>query len=352
MFSNSKQYRQDIKNIAEFDTDWGDLNDATILVTGATGLIGTVLIDSLMYRNKMHGSGVMVVAVSRSMDRLHNRFPDYIDNPLFIPVEGDVTEPLDIKQNVNYIINLASNTHPGLYASEPINTINTIISGIESILELAAANQSRRVINISSVEIYGENIGGVQRFKEDYCGYINCNTLRAGYTEAKRVSEAICQAYIAEKGVDVVSARPGRVYGPTMLESDTKSTSQFIRNAVNGEDIILRSDGGQRWSYVYVADVVTAIFSLLTRGRVGEAYNVADDEVKTLRETAEILAGINSRQVTFELPDDITIQGGSKVQSALMDSTKIKGLGWQAKYDLVNGLRRTVEIMRNNNGRS
>lgn len=346
MFSDTALYEEDLRYISEFDADWDKLSGSTILVTGATGLIGTVLVDAIMYKNRQSNPAIKVLATSRDLERLSRHFPSYSDDRLFVGIEADITEKLIIDEDVDYVINLAGNTHPMLYSTEPVNTILIGVLGSNNVLEFAAKNGVGRVVNVSSVEVYGENRGDVRLFTEEYSGYINCNSLRAGYPEAKRLAEALGQAYIAEKAIDVVSARPGRVYGATQLASDTKSTSQFIRSAVNNNEIVLKSKGDQQYSYVYVADAVTALLVLLTRATNGEAYNIASDEIKNFRETAEVLAAINGKSIRVEMPTDTESKGFSVVQTALMDSTKMKLLGWQTNYDLEEGLGRTVSILR------
>ena len=126
-------------------------------------------------------------------------------------------------------------------------------------LEFAYSHHALRCVFASSNEIYGENRGDIEKFPESYCGYINCNTLRAGYPESKRCGEALCQAYIQQKGLDIVIPRLTRSYGPTLLKSDTKALSQFLRKALLGEDIVLKSAGTQYYSYLYVADSVSGL---------------------------------------------------------------------------------------------
>lgn len=196
MFSSALWYCEDIEYIAGFNIDWNRLSGRSILITGATGLIGTVLVDAIMYKNSKEQLGIKVLALARDKERVNRRFASYQSNTLFKVIQGDVSKPLNIDKSVDFIINLASNTHPVLYATEPINTIDSIVGGVKNILEFSSRNNVERVINISSVEVYGENRGDVERFTEDYCGYINCNTLRAGYSEGKRLAEALCQAYI------------------------------------------------------------------------------------------------------------------------------------------------------------
>ena len=343
MFSDNELYIEDINHILSTVSDWNSLSDKTFFITGATGLIGTVLVDALMHANNSHNCNIEIIALTRNIENAKNHFSLYANNSQLKFLQGDVVNKIEVNEPIDYIINLASNTHPGLYSAQPINTIEAIISGTKNILDLAVEKNTKRVINASSVEIYGENRGDVERFTEDYCGYINCNTLRAGYSEGKRLAESLNQAYIAEKGIDVVSARIARSYGPTVLRSDRKAITQFMFNAVNKEDIILKSDGVQRFSYIYVTDVVTAILTLLLRAKAGEAYNISNDEVKKLCEIADILARLGEKRVVV---DKQVVEGASVVQVALMDSEKMKRLNWAARYDFEKGLYRTVEIIR------
>ena len=348
MFSDNKLYVEDIEYIYSAIDDWSSFSGKTFFITGATGLIGTVLVDALMYASIVKRHGIKVIALTRNTDNATRHFGPYLkdsDSCLRL-VKGDVCTPIEVESEIDYIINLASNTHPGLYSAKPIETIESIVSGTKNVLDLAVKKNVNRVINASSVEVYGENRGDVERFSEDYCGYINCNTLRAGYPEGKRLAESLSQAYKAEKGVDVVSARIARVYGPTVLVSDRKAITQFIANAIKAEDVILKSEGLQRFSYIYVADVITGLLLLLTSGESGEAYNISGDEDIPLKDVAKVLAGINSREVVV---DAQLVDGASVVQHALMDSKKMKDLQWSTRFNLAEGLARTVDIIRSKN---
>jgi nucleoside-diphosphate-sugar epimerase len=199
---------------------------------------------------------------------------------------------------------------------------------------------------LSTVEIYGENCSDVERFKEDYCGYIDCNTLRAGYPEGKRAAEALCQAYIKEKNIDVVIARCSRVYGPTMGNSDSKVIAQLISNTVSKEKIILKSKGDQQYSFCYVADICSALLFLLFNGEKGEAYNVSGIDNLSLLQIANILSDYSGKEIVFDDPPTVEAVGYSKVSKALLDSTKLKELGWEPKYYMNDGIIRTVEILR------
>ena len=196
------------------------------------------------------------------------------------------------------------------YANDPIGTITANIIGTQNLLEFAVAHHAQRFAFASSNEIYGENRDDVELFKEDYCGYIDSNTLRAGYPESKRAGEALCQAYKRQKGLDVVIPRLTRSYGPTLARSDTKAMTQFIRNGVAREDIVLKSAGTQHYSYTYVADAVSGLLMVLLAGVNGEAYNIADQASNVmLKDVAAMIAQESGNQVVFELPDAVEQAG-------------------------------------------
>jgi len=234
MIKNEK-YFNDIKKYYS-NIDLAFLKNKSILITGATGLIGSYMIDLIMLYNKENNSNIKIYALSRTEQKLNERFVEYINDENFVPVIGNVCDKLELK-NIDYIIHGASNTHPVAYSTEPINTITTNFIGLNNLLELAVENNSKRVLFLSSVEIYGENNQDKDSFDEKDFGFIDCNTLRAGYPESKRLGEALCQAYIQEKSLDIVIPRISRVYGPTMLKSDSKALSQFIKNVL--EEMIL-----------------------------------------------------------------------------------------------------------------
>ena len=340
-------YAEDLHNIAALPLPWEQLKDRSILISGATGMIGSLLADLLMYLNS-NGLGCHVYALGRNRAKAADRFCGFWNDPLFHFVSCDINQalPQDLPA-MDYIFHAASNTHPVAYATDPIGTVTTNIIGTYHLLELATRHRSRRFVFASTVEVYGENRGDTDAFCEDYCGYINCNTLRAGYPESKRAGEALCQAYLRQKELDIVIPRLSRVYGPTMLMSDTKALSQFIKKGVAGEDIVLKSEGTQFFSYSYVADAVSGILYCLFYGQTGAAYNIADPASDiALRDLAEIIARHAGRQVVFELPDAVEQAGYSKATKAILCSKKLQTLGWQALYSIETGLTRTIEILK------
>lgn len=263
-------------------------------------------------------------------------------------MQHDVNKAMDCIQcnHVNYVLHLASNTHPMAYSTDPIGTITTNIMGVYNMLEFADRVHAERMAFVSSNEIYGENRGDVEKFDEKYLGYIDCNTMRAGYPESKRCGEALCQAYIAQKGLDVVIPRLTRSYGPTLLDSDTKALSQFLKKGLAHEDIVLKSAGTQYYSYTYVADAVAGLFIVLLCGEKGEAYNISDKASDImLKDLAAIIAKASGTKVVFDVPDAVEAAGYSTATKARLDNRKITELGFKARYDIETGISRTLKIM-------
>ena len=342
-------YQADLDQVCSLDLPWAELNGKRILISGATGMIGSTLIDVLMKKN-----GCRIIALGRNEEKARERFREYWDSPLFCFARCDINSRESLEKacaeipSVDYVFHAASNTHPVAYANDPIGTVVTNIIGLDNLLNFASEHGCGRFLFASSNEIYGENRGDEEFFREESCGYIDCNTLRAGYPESKRCGEALCQAYRKQKGMDIVIPRLTRSYGPTFLETDTKAISQFIKKGVQGEDIILKSAGTQFYSYTYVADAVSGLLTVLLKGEDGEAYNIADESSDiTLRDLAELIAGISGKEVRFEIPDAVEAAGYSKATKARLDGHKLQALGWQPQYDIRAGIERTIAILMN-----
>lgn len=346
---NSALFKADIDKVAMLPLPWDKLQNKTLLISGASGLIGSFLVDVIMKRNMKYAMNCTAYALGRSEEKAKSRFNSFWNEKEFGFLAWDINKPLpnDAFKHVDYVLHLASNTHPIAYSTDPIGTITTNIIGARNMLDFSVGTRVKRFVFASSVEVYGENRGDVEKFTEDYCGYINCNTMRAGYPESKRCGEALCQAYKKQMGLDVVIPRFARTYGPTMRMDDSKALSQFIRKAIAGQDIVLKSEGKQYYSYSYVADAVSGLLTILLQGKSGEAYNIADEASDVrLKDLANLIANACGYKVIFEKPDRIEQTGYSKATKALLDSRKLQQLGWKANYDIKNGIERTLSILK------
>jgi nucleoside-diphosphate-sugar epimerase len=336
-------YQEDLQRILQTE-GISELKHKSFLITGATGLIGVCLIDALMLYNQQ-GADIHIYAVGRNKEKAASRLGAYYDNEFFEFIEQDVRQPLPSSLQVDYIIPLASNTHPLAYSQYPIETIEINVKGAEHALE-KAISCGATVLYPSSVEVYG-NARGEDVFTEDYTGALNLSTARACYTESKRLSEALCQSYISQRGAKIKIARLSRVFGPTMLMSDSKASSQFLLKALHGEDIVLKSKGEQLFSYPYVADAVSGLLCILLQGENGVPYNIANElcDVR-LKDFASICATWTHKDVVFDLPSETEQKGFSVAMRAILDNTRIKGLRWKPQYDIKDAVNRTLNILR------
>lgn len=337
-------YQEDLMRILEIP-EIERIKGKSFLITGATGLIGVCLIDALMCYNHQ-GANIQIYAVGRSWEKAKLRLGEYEKDNNFYFVEQDVRQSLPEDIQVDVIIPLASNTHPLAYSQYPIETIEINIKGAEHALNKALACGAT-VLYPSSVEIYG-NARGEDVFTEDYTGKLNLVNARACYPESKRLSEALCLSYMAERGVDVKIARLSRVFGPTMLGSDTKASSQFIMKALAGENIVLKSKGEQFFSYTYVADAVKSMLFILLHGESGKAYNISNKDCNVkLKEFAESCADWSGRDVVFDLPSEIEQKGYSVAMQAILDNTRLLSIGFSPLYSFKNAIHRTLNILAN-----
>ena len=336
-------YQEDLTQILKVE-HLECLKGKSFVISGATGLLGVCLIDALMLYNKQ-GANITIYAIGRSKEKAADRLGDYFDDSHFHFIAQDVRESLPASLKVDYIIPLASNTHPLAYSQYPIETIEINVKGAEHALQ-KAIECGATVLYPSTVEVYG-NAKGEDVFTEDYTGQLSLATARSCYTESKRLSEALCQSYIAERGAKVKMVRLSRVFGPTMLMSDSKASSQFIIKALHDEDIVLKSKGEQLFSYTYVAEAVSAMLHVLLHGDNGVAYNISNEACNVrLKDFAQLCAEWAGRKVVFELPSETERKGFSIAMRAILDNTRLKGLHWQPTYTMQDAICRTLSILK------
>ena len=340
IFEN-KYYQEDLNRIAEFLPN----KKMSILITGATGLIGSCLIDALLYANYKFDRSYTLYATGRSEDKLKNRFSYAVDNGSLHFIVQDIRDAISDNIELDYIVNAASNADPRSYALYPVETIETNVVGTINALEYAKRHKGTKVILTSTMEVYGI-VSGKDSYSENDYGIIDFNQVRAGYPESKRVAELLCRSYAEEYNVQAVIARLGYIYGPTMSETDNKVVAQFIRNIIKHEDIVLKSEGIQKRSYCYVADVVSGIFVALFKGAASEVYNIASqNSIITIKDMAEVAAEISGSKVIFELPSEVETKGSSEAQDVVLGIEKLQSLGWNPLYTIRAGLERTVKIL-------
>lgn len=339
-------YREDCEYVCASGLDWEKLRGKTIAISGATGMVGTFLIDVLLRKNDAEQLGCHVLALGRNEEKARERLPYFERDDFSFEVCDVSVYGARPSKRADIIFHLASATHPRAYASDPIGTIASNMTGLSNLLDYGVVSEADAFVFASSVEIYGENRGDMDSFSEDYLGYIDCNTLRAGYPEAKRAGEALCQAYMAQKNLPVYIPRLPRIFGATVLPSDTKAISQFIFKGVARDNVVLKSEGTQFFSYLHVRDAVCGMLWVLTRGKQGTAYNLADSSCDmSLRDIAAVIAESVGIQVIFDLPDETEKAGYSTATRAILNPARAHALGWHASLTMEEGLSRTISTL-------
>lgn len=326
----NKEIPIDAVNAAKFQAvPWNDLDGCRILITGASGLIGSACIYTLLARCRMKGEKISIVGVVRNIDKARNRFGQFMNNGQLEVVVADLAKPFSVDGPVDYVVHCAGITgNPKLFVDIPVEVLSTAFISTRSVLELARDKHAKGVVFLSSWEVYGMP-GKIGAIKENDYGYIDLENVRTSYKESKRVGEQLCVAYAKEYGVPVSVGRISITTGPGFADSDMRFLPQFVRAAKSGQDIVLRSKGDTIRSHVYLYDCVTALFVILLKGNPGVAYNIASEGMEhSVADIAGIVAEAFGVSVSYDDACDTVALGYNKSVRAVLDAQRLMSLGW------------------------
>lgn len=340
----------DLADITSAPLPWDDFSGATILVTGAAGFLPAYMVETLLYLNQRHlAKPAKVIALVRNLDRARLHFADHLQREDFEIVAQDVSAPLMIETKLDYIIHAASQASPVYYRTDPVGTLSPNVMGTHHLLTAAQRYGSRGFLYFSSGEIYGIVPPGSGDIAEGSGGWLDPTDLRSCYGESKRMGETMCVAWSRQFGVPTRIARPFHTYGPGMKLDDGRVFADFVRDILHGGPIVLNSDGSARRSFCYLADATIGFFTVLLKGANGEAYNVANPAGEcSIAELADRLAAAYSEQ-------GMTVERRARLDPSYMpspilstkpDIAKAMDLGWEPRYGIEEGFRRTVESYR------
>lgn len=337
----TENYMRDLHRIRSAVPHLERLENSRVLITGAGGLILSALVDFLMSLD----CGIQVYAAARSREKIEKRFSHWADRPDFHFVQYDALKPLDCEESFDYLIHGASNANPASYSAQPVETMLANFTGMHNILRYAADCNAKRVLYVSSSEVYGKKEGGDAYGEQEY-GFVDILNPRACYPSSKRAAETLCAAYCQQYGVDTVIVRPGHVYGPTATPADNRASSQFPRDVLAGRNIVMKSAGTQLRSYCYVLDCVSAMVAVLLCGESGAAYNISNrNSVVTIRQMAEAFASAAGCKLVFENPTDAERRSYNLMDNSALDATALENLGWQGLFDLESGVKATLDAL-------
>lgn len=345
--SNNECLQKELIDNAKKISGYDELREKKILITGATGLIGSVLSKSFLCANRLYNCNITVYVVVRNIEKAKQIFADVIDRNEFNIVKCDfLNEILKIDDDIDYIIHAAAITTSKLMVQRPVDTLMTAINGTKSVLDIAKNMNIKSVVYLSSMEVYG-SFNDEKYVSEDTYGNIDILDVRSSYSEGKRICENMCVSYYHQYNVPVKIARLAQTFGPGISKDDNRIYAQFANSVINGKDILLHTKGLSEGNYVYISDVIDAIVKILISGQNGEAYNVANEESHMqIRQMAELLANRVAKgkiNVAYDLQTNNAYAKDTKMK---MDTHKIKELGWKPSVSLYDTYIRMIDYIK------
>ena len=345
-FYKSENYKKDIEISVKAVVGLEKLFNSSVLIAGGSGLIGSFMTDMLLYANKHMNANITVYAMDLSAERLAARYEGADTDKLHF-VEHNVNELPDFDYQVDYIIHAASPAFPAAFNSDPVGTVMSNILGTKYLLDYGREHGAKRMLYISSGEVYGQGDLSLESFEESYAGYVDSTSARSCYPNGKRAAETLCVSYTKQFGLETVIVRPSHTYGPTVTKADNRANAQFVNKGLAGEDIVLNSAGNQMRSYTYLADSASAILSVLTSGESCNAYNIANSASRTtIAGFAKEVAAQTGTKVVFADPDEVAKAEMTPIAKQVLSSAKLEGLGWKGQFTVEEGIRHTLDIMR------
>lgn len=332
-----------IKNLPEL----GELSGKTVLLTGATGLICSAVVDVLIRWNEVHDVKIKIIAAGRSKQKVTDRFAPFSNRQYFSFIEYDATSiDNDFDFSCDYIIHGASNASPSHIIAEPVETMLSNFYGVKTLLDYVKQGKAKRLLYISSSEVYGRKEHNRPSKVDDYGG-IDILNPRNSYSVSKCAAETLCVSYHEEYGVDSVIVRPGHIYGPTASVTDNRVSSAWAYAAARGEDIVMKSDGKQIRSYCYCLDCAAALIKILLKGRRTNVYNISNpDSIISIRQMAEIFARIGCVKLQKDIPTKSEKKSFNPMSNSSLDSYELMNLGWLGLFNAEIGIEHTTKILR------
>lgn len=336
--------QQDLKEISRIPLT--ELDNKTVLVTGANGMIATYLIYTLMFQANHHNLDIRVIALARNREKAEQLFGTFLNDSRFTLLIQDVCQPLLYAGDIEYIFHFAGNASPYHIIHDPVGIMKSNLLGTINMLETARERNTKKMIFASTREVYGEN-KTERSLSETSFGSIDCLDGRSCYPESKRAAETLCKSYYLQYGVNFNAVRIAHAYGPGMkLENDGRVMSDLLACVVNGRNIILKSKGEALRAFCYITDTVRGLFHILLHGKDAEAYNLANEkEEVSIRNLAEMLIRScpeKQLKVEFQIPKEQPAAYCNYKRIGL-DTQKIENIGWKPEVSLKEGIVRTIK---------
>jgi len=321
--------------------NWDEFRNKTFLITGSTGLIGSLLVRALLLANKEKNLNISFYLPVRSIDKAKDLFGNEYIN--YMETDMENYKPIDTK--IDYIIHAASPTKSKFLKNNPVEVIQTSVIGTMNMLKQAKISNVDSVVYLSSMEMYGTlNDDNVTEEKQ---GYIDLSSTRSSYPESKRICELYCTSAFSEYGIPVKMARLAQTFGAGISESENRSYKYFVDQVLNDENIVLKSTGQTKVNFSYTTDSILGILTILQKGKNGEAYNIVSDSLgMNILDSAKWLTEnySDSSEVIVDVDPNSNFAPDN---SMVLNNDKLKTLGWKPKYNLKDGYDRLISYLKN-----
>ncbi len=326
--------QDDLEQIVASPIPWEKLNNSTVLITGATGLIGSQIVRTLLAANRIRNCNIRILALVRSVDKATRIFGNLLCRSALEIIVCDITESISIGHKVDYIFHAASVTSSKEFITHPVEAIDVAVLGTKNILNFAKEKKCKSIVYLSSMEAYGTVFTvDDHRTTERELGYIDVTKVRSCYPEAKRICENMCVCYCSQYGVPVKIARLAQTFGAGVDLSDNRVFAQFAKAAMEGKDIVLHTKGESNGNYCYTADAIVGLFIILTQGVNPEIYNVVSERATTtIYKMAKMVSekiGMGKSNVEFDIPENTSVYGYAQDVKLRLSSEKLESLGWK-----------------------
>ena len=340
---------EDLKSIVSSPLSWRRFSGKTLLVTGASGALGSYMVETLLYLNEeLFSVPAKVVAVVRDLEKAKQRLSAYEGRSDLMILSHDVCEPLEINGDIHFIIHAASTATTPAFRLDPVGTMLPNILGTLHLLRLAVDRGAEGFLYFSSGAVYGRTFDLTTPFTERDFGYIDPVDVGSCYAESKRMAENMCACWLHQFGLQTKIVRPCHTYGPSIALDDGRVFSDFIRDIIAGGPITVKSDGSAVRTYCYVADATQGFYTVLLEGAAGEAYTVGDDAATiSVIDLAKTLSKVFSHR-GIQVVQDVNVgpnspQSGRPAIVPALCVAKLAALGWRPQTSIEEGFRRSVE---------
>ena len=331
--------------INDKNIDWDNFRNKTVLISGASGMLPAYMVKTLLYLNKKANYNINIIGIVRNIDMAKQRFCDFLTDTRFKLLKIDLSEKINLEENIDYIIHAASQASPSLFFSDPVGTIEANTFGTGNLLKFAKDKNVKGFLYFSSGEVCGDIFDVKDIVQEDDYGIVNPLEVRNCYAESKRLGENLCHCYYCQYNIPTKIVRPSHTYGYGFKINDGRAFASFIMSIVNGKNIILKSDGSAKRSFVYIADAIRAYFLVLLKGESGQAYNVGNDHEISILELANLLVSLPENKTSKVIINISADAPSAKSSHGQLDISKIKLLGWKPCITEKEGFQRTIKAI-------